>query len=267
MSSQVMKSSLVSFAQGLSKLGLTEAGYAIALLWYFDQEEARPELRPAFLAELMHDLSLRKRVNVTRLGRQLLENRDVIRGKEMGTVRLRLASKPRLAYRYGELAGTAVKPRIDSHIIPTGLFEHDRPHLETLVIQINGTYQGGFYDACAVMCRRLLECLLLLAFERAAKGEVIRDTSGEYRAIAEIIGLACSNRHIKLTRGAGAVMGKIDYVGDLAAHHPTYTTRQKDIDEQRLGFQRIVAELVDLAEIKAKGGSGLSADASASLSP
>jgi len=61
-------------------------------------------------------------------------------------------------------------------------------------------------------------------------------------------------------------MGKIEYVGDLAAHHPTYTTRQKDIDEQRLGFQRVVAELVDLAEIKPRGSAGLSADISASLS-
>jgi hypothetical protein len=123
------------------------------------------------------------------------------------------------------------------------------------------------HDACAVMCRRLLECLLLLAFERAAKGEVIRDASGEYRAFADIIGLASSNRHIKLARGAGAVMGKIEYVGDLAARHPTYTTRQKDIDEQRLGFQRVVTELIDLAEIKSKGTAGLSADVSASLSP
>jgi len=78
--------------------------------------------------------------------------------------------------------------------------------------------------------------------------------------------LACSNRHIKLARGASAVMGKIEYVGDLAAHHPTYTTRQKDIDEQRLGFQRVVAELVDLAEIRPRGSAGLSADVSASLS-
>jgi hypothetical protein len=117
------------------------------------------------------------------------------------------------------------------------------------------------------MCRRLLECLLLLAFERAAKGEVIRDASGEYRAIADIIALARSNRHIKLGRGASAVMGKIEYVGDLAAHHPNYTTRQKDIDEQRPGFQRVVAELVHLAEIRPRGSTGLSADVSASLCP
>jgi hypothetical protein len=62
-------------------------------------------------------------------------------------------------------------------------------------------------------------------------------------------------------------MGKIEYVGDLAAHHPTYTTRQKDIDEQRLGFQRVVSELVQLAEIKPKSTSGLSADVAASVSP
>src|SRR5450759_1663010 len=123
-----MKTTLYYFTEGISKLGLTEVGYAIALLWYFDRQEGIPELRPAYLAELMHDLSLRRRVNVTRLGRQLLANRDVIRGKEMGTVRLRVASKPRLSTRYGEITGTVVTPRIDSHVIPTGLFESTRPH-------------------------------------------------------------------------------------------------------------------------------------------
>src|SRR3982074_3984279 len=103
-----MKSSLVSFAEGISKLGLTEVGYAIALLWYFDNEQSRPELLPASLAELMHDLSLRRRVNVTRLGRQLLANRDVIRGKEIGTVRLRVGRKPRLSARYGALPRAVV---------------------------------------------------------------------------------------------------------------------------------------------------------------
>jgi len=55
-----MKSSLALFAEDISKLGLTEVGYAIALLWYLDLQEGRPELRPAFLAGLMHDLSLRQ---------------------------------------------------------------------------------------------------------------------------------------------------------------------------------------------------------------
>jgi hypothetical protein len=125
-----MKSSLALFAEDISKLGLTEVGYAIALLWYFDLQEGRPELRPAFLAELMHDLSLRQRINVTRLGRQLLANRDVMRGKEMGTVRLRHASKPRLTSRFGEFIGTAVTSKIDPQVVPPGLFENTRPYLE-----------------------------------------------------------------------------------------------------------------------------------------
>jgi hypothetical protein len=258
-----MKSRVAYFAEDISKLDLKEVDFAIALLWYFDLLEGTPELRPAFLAELMYDL-LRRRVNVTRLGRQLLANRDVMRGKEMGTVRLRHASKPRLSSHYNEIAGTTVTPKIEQQIVPTGLFENTRPYLEALVLQINGTYQAGFYDACALMCRRLLECMLLLALERAGKSEVTRDPDGEYLKFADIIQLASSNRHIKLPRGAGAVLGKIEY---LAGHHPTYTTRQKDIDEQRLGFRRVISQLVHLAKIKPKATAGLSADVSASPSP
>jgi hypothetical protein len=252
-----MESRLAHFAADISKLDLKEVDYAIALLWYFDLQQGTPELRPAFLAELMHEPLLRRRVNVTRLGRQLLANRDVMRGKEMGTVRLRHASKPRLSSRYSEIAGVAVAPRIEQPIIPTGLFENTRPYLEALVLQINGTYQAGFYDACALVCRRLLECMLLLAFETAGKSEVIRDSDGEYRKFADIIQLAASNRHIRLPRGAGAVLGKIEY---LAGHHPTYTTRQKDIDEQRPGLRRLISELSRVAGIEPKGIAGLSAD-------
>jgi hypothetical protein len=250
-----MKSNLAYFAEDIAKLDLKEVDYAIAFLWYFDLQEGRPELRPAFLAEVMHDL-LRRQANVTRLGRQLLANRDVMRGKEMGTVRLRHASKPRLSSRYGEITGIDVTPKADSQIIPAGLFENTRSHLEDLVIQINGTYQAGFYDACAVMCRRLLHCMLLLAFEGAKKSEIIKDRCGEYRSLGDIILLASSGRHIRLPRGVGAVMGKIEYVGELAARHPAYTTRQKDIDEQRLGFRRLISELVHLAEIKPEETAG-----------
>src|SRR5258708_8467089 len=128
-----MKTSLASFAEGISKLGLTEVGYAIALLWYFDQEEGRPELRPAYLAELMHDLSLRRRVNVTRLGRQLLSNRDVVRGREVGPFTLRVVGKARPPSRYNRIAGSAAAPATHPPIIPSGLVENTPAPLENTV--------------------------------------------------------------------------------------------------------------------------------------
>jgi hypothetical protein len=251
-----MKSGLAHFAEDISKLGLTEVGCAIALLWYFDLREGRSELRPAFLAELMHDLALRQRINLTRLGRQLLAHHDVMRGKEMGTVRLRQASKPRISSRYDGIIRGVDQPKTDWQIIPTGLFENSWPHLEALAVQINGTYQAGFYDACAVMCRRLLGCMLLLAFEGAKKSEVVRDIHGEYLELADLIPLASSSRHIKLARRAATVMRMIEYVGELAARHPAYVTQQKDIDKQRSGFRRLIAELIRLAEIKPKATAG-----------
>jgi hypothetical protein len=253
-----MKSGLANFAKDISKLGLTEVGCAIALLWYFDQKEGRSELRPDFLAGLMHDLSLRQRVSATRLGRQLLAHHDVMRGREMGTVRLRRASKSRISSRYNKIAKPTNQSETDWQIIPAGLFENSFPHLEALAIQINGTYQAGFYDACAVMCRRLLGCMLLLAFEGVKKGEVVRDIHGEYLDLAELIPLASSSRHIKLARRAGTVMRMIEYVGELAASHPAYITQPTDIDKQGSGFRRLITELIRLAEIKPKAVAGAS---------
>ncbi|MGZ3290780.1 MAG: hypothetical protein ACXU87_22390, partial [Xanthobacteraceae bacterium] len=91
---------------------------------------------------------------------------------------------------------------------------------------------------------------------KCGKGRGHKGCLRGYRAFAHIIELASSSRHIKLPRGAGAAMGKMDYVGDLAAHHPTYTTRQKDIDEQRLAFHRVISELAHLADIKSQAAAG-----------
>ena len=75
----------------------------------------------------------------------------------MGTVRLRHASKPRLSSHYSGIAGIAVAPRIELQIIPAGAVRKYPAMPGSLVLQINGIYQAGFYDACALMCRRLLE--------------------------------------------------------------------------------------------------------------
>jgi predicted deacetylase len=99
-----MQHDLKAFAAQVARLGLSETGHAIALLWYLEETGAATETTAARLATLMHELSLRGRINVSRLARQLAANRDVIKGKSPGTFKLRLASKPRLAERYAKLA-------------------------------------------------------------------------------------------------------------------------------------------------------------------
>src|SRR5690349_19671035 len=204
-----MKPNLSSFAQSISRLGLSEKGIAVALLWYKTEVEGEPEQRPSSLAKLMHDLSLRGAVNVSRFATQLVADRNVMRGTAPGTVKLRLSAIQPLSLKYRPLAGATVV-KVDDHVLPPELFEgSSRQYLRSLLTQINGSYHFGYYDACAVLCRRLQECLLILAFEAAGARAAILDASGEYRPLNEIIAQVMATRHVKLARGAHVTLQKI----------------------------------------------------------
>jgi hypothetical protein len=140
-------------------------------------------------------------------------------------------------------------PVVGSHIVPYELLRGRRRYLETLARQINGCYQLGYYDGCAVISRRLLECLLILAFEKCGHTETLRDAAGDYKPLSELISLASSGQYIKLARGSASVLLKVKQLGDVAAHHPTYNTRQSDIDDLRVSYGALISELAHLGDV------------------
>lgn len=54
-------------------------------------------------------------------------------------------------------------------------------------MQLNGCYQFGFYDACSVMVRRVLETLIIEAYEHLHRESEIRDAEGNYFMLGELV--------------------------------------------------------------------------------
>jgi|SRR5581483_8337787 len=50
-------------------------------------------------------------------------------------------------------------------VILMSLVRGTRGYIEKISNQINGAYENGWYDACAVMLRRLIETLIIETFE------------------------------------------------------------------------------------------------------
>jgi len=121
-----------------------------------------------------------------------------------------------------------------------------RKYLLAMVDEINGCYQFGFYDGCAVMCRRLMETLLIEVFEHLKAGDKIK-ADGEYIGLGDIISRARGGQHFKLQRGSADVMEAIKLLGDTAAHSRMYITKQPDIDDQRFKYRKVISELLHLA--------------------
>lgn len=168
-----MSNDLVAFGEGLADHDLSESELAVALLWFLEHTTEASETTAARLAEIMHDLSLRGQVNTSRLAKRLGSHADVVRGKKAGTFKIKLSKKPALEQRYAALLKRPM-PKVESHVLASDDFLATRRYLETLVFQVNGSYQFGFYDACMVLCRRLIETLLIEAFEQSGKSAAIK---------------------------------------------------------------------------------------------
>lgn len=242
-----MQNELVHFGEGLAAQTRTEEDLAVALLWYRTRVEGAEEERASELARLMHELSLRGLVNISRLSTRLSRHPDVIRGKASGTFKIRLSSNSALCQQLEPLLGKP-RPKLANHIVPSEDFHGTRRYLEKMAEQINGCYQFGFYDGCAVMCRRLMESLLVDVFEKKSATDAIKH-KGEYVTLSEIIAQARGGHHFKLARGTADILDLIKEIGDAAAHSRTYITSQKDIDDVKIKFRRMVAELAHLAEL------------------
>ncbi len=51
-------------------------------------------------------------------------------------------------------------------ILPHAIIRGTRGYIERVVFQINGCYEKGWFDGCAVMMRRLIETLIIECFEK-----------------------------------------------------------------------------------------------------
>jgi hypothetical protein len=238
-----MDNDLIAFGQGLAGLDLSETDLSVALLWFLEEKAEATEFTAARLGSLIHDLSLRGQVNTSRLTKRLAAHSDVVRGKHSGSFKIKLSRRPALEQKYAPLLRRPA-PKVESHVLASDDFLATRRYLETLVFEINGSYQFGFYDGCIVLCRRLMETLLIEAFEHAGKSSYIKQHN-HYLQLSEIIAIARGGQHIKLARGSADILEEIKLAGDR-----TYITKQQDVDDLKLKLRRVISELMHLARIE-----------------
>ena len=62
-----------------------------------------------------------------------------------------------------------------------------RPYIESIAEQANGSFEQGWYDACAVMLRRLLETLIIECYERHEMADSIKGEDGNFFSLRELI--------------------------------------------------------------------------------
>lgn len=240
---------LKGFAEAIGSLKpkLNQTDTAVALLWVEDHFNSGVEVSAKKLGTLMHNIGISNPVNIPRLNYDLQKNGCVVRGSKLGFYKIKVNKHAHLDSKYLKLLSKR-KVKIQHLVLPEDMLKGTRPYFEKLAFQINGCYESSFYDACAVLCRRIIESLLIHAFEKKGKSKEIK-RDGEYVMLAEIISKARSGQYIKLGRKTGPALEKIKGVGDTAAHDRHYITKKHDIDDISIDFRRSISDLMVLAEI------------------
>ena len=131
-------------------------------------------------------------------------------------------------------------------VLTISVVEDTRGYLEATTHQINGTYENGWYDACAVMMRKLLETLIIEVFEQHGMAVKIQTSAGDFEQLATLVGKVTSESHWNLSRTTKRVLFDVKQLGDNSAHGRRFTAHRGDIDGLRVGFRTAVQELVQL---------------------
>jgi hypothetical protein len=136
-------------------------------------------------------------------------------------------------------------------VLPHGLVEKTRGYLERVVHQINGCYEKGWFDGCAVMMRRLVETLIIECFEAHGIADEIKDPrTGDFLYLSDLVNRTLGKSAWNLGRQTKRALPNLKTLGDQSAHSRRYNAHREDIDRLILDFRTACQELIYLSNLK-----------------
>lgn len=130
------------------------------------------------------------------------------------------------------------------------LVANTRPYIIKIANQINGTYEMGWYDGCAVMIRRLVETLLIECFEAHNIKANIQDSRGDYFMMRDLVTATLNQTEFVLSRNGKKSLPRFKDTGDKSAHSRFYTAIKSDIEPLRPDLRLLVQELLNHSKLK-----------------
>lgn len=135
-------------------------------------------------------------------------------------------------------------------VIPAVLFRKTRGYLEKTANQANGAYANGWYDACAVMLRRLIETLIIETFEKHGIASSIQNGQGDFLYLRDLIDRTTAEKSWNLSRNSKGALPRLKDVGDKSAHSRRFNAVRDDIDRLIPDLRVVAEELLSLAGMR-----------------
>ena len=135
-------------------------------------------------------------------------------------------------------------------VLPKSLATGTRSYIEKILNQINGCYEKGWFDACSVMIRRLIETLIIECFEKYCIADKIKAPSGDFLFLGDLINKTLSEKSWNLGRNTKTALPKLKSIGDKSAHSRRFIARRWDIEKVIDDLRVVAEELILLSGLK-----------------
>jgi len=142
------------------------------------------------------------------------------------------------------------------HLEEAGVFplvklnQTKRGYLVSIGRQINGCYASNWFDASAVMMRRLLESSIIEAFEARKLDGKIKDTkTGDFLQFTGLINAALAETGWNLPRNVKKEITELRDLGHRSAHNRYYLATKADIDKLTGTYRETVETFLHLANL------------------
>ena len=223
---------------------------AAAALWFIAQEGSLPGLTTAEICRVIESAGHPKQ-NVSRLRQQLGTKKKImsrVPGKS-DTWRLLPHVYADLNQQYGPILDKKPEITATDSVLPRSLFVSTRRYIEKVVFQLNASYDAQLFDCTAVMCRRLLETLIIEVYEAAGRASAIKGPDGNFYMFAELLRVFEADPTFTMSRNGLQGMRAFKKLGDLSAHNRRFNARIEDIEPLRDGLRVATEELLHLAKL------------------
>jgi hypothetical protein len=143
--------------------------------------------------------------NRARLDQNLRASGNTVRGQG-GGYKLNLAFVTAMDKTHPQLQEKSEEIIDHDTILVEAEYKVGRGYIESLAKQINRSYEENIFDGCAVLMRRLLEVMLILAYRKLGIEAAIQEPDGSYKMLEGIINDAKTNGTLKLSRNSKEVL-------------------------------------------------------------
>jgi hypothetical protein len=153
-----------------------------------------------------------------------------------------------LRTKWSERAVLATKP--GNELFPLALAtKTGRSYIVSIVTQMNGCFKHGWYDAAAVMMRRLVENVIIEAFESRQLASEIKDAAGNYLQLSALIDRALAQSALSLSRNTKRMLPQLRNLGHMSAHGRYFNAMKSDIEKVEDGVRVVTEEFLHLASL------------------